>query len=343
MLSTTSLVASGLSVLLASPDSLLLHELEPTLRALGLRVATASDGEGTIARMQTMQQEEREMVLIVLLDARLPGVADGRLLATMHECGVRKRRAIALIVQQVTDEWILRLREGVIDDIVPRHADAAAWKARIGAMQRGHALLCELEQLREAAFVGVQRDPVTGIFNRDSMLNLLFRETDRVQRLQGTMSLVALEVDDFVRWSGELGHEAGDQLLRQVVQRVGRTLRSYDLLGKLRRESFLLALPECSLINATMLAERLRMDIFGESFWVKNAHLEVVEIRLSGCFGITASRGRSPVVVVREVEQTLALARQSGPDTTRCTSDSPSAIEADGLARLFPEAELSLR
>lgn len=337
------------AVLLASPDSALVDDLQRILNGLGVRVETAQDGESALAAIGSIQNSilnpiQGQASGLILLDVRLPGMASGRLLAALHERGVHKRCAIALIAEQVSDEWIARLREGAIDDIVPRHADAATWQTHLSTIQRGHALCRELEQLREASVLEVQHDPITGTFTRDTLLTILFRETDRVQRLHGALGVVVMDIDDFGHWNLQLGQDAGDQLLREVARRAGRSLRSYDVLGRLGRDEFLMALPGCSVINAVELTERLRMDVFGGSFWVKTAHKEIVEVRLSACFGIAASRGRSPVVVVREAEQAAEHAKQMGPDSIRCAGDSPAFVES-GPRRptLFTEADELVR
>jgi diguanylate cyclase (GGDEF)-like protein len=208
-------------------------------------------------------------------------------------------------------------------------------------MQRGHDLYCELEHLREAALLAVQHDRVTGVFNRETMLTILFRETDRVQRLRGVLSLILLDIDDFGHWTEALGKESCNALLREVTVRTGRILRSYDLLGRMGNDEFLLALPGCSTINAVMMAERLRVEVFGDPFLVKDGQKQTVSVRLTACFAVCASRGRSPVVILREAEQTLAITKQSGPDTIRCTGESQLPNEAySTLARLFPETEI---
>jgi diguanylate cyclase (GGDEF)-like protein len=324
---------SGSAVLLASPDMSLILDLQRVFKSLGLSVETATDGESATAAMRLLDGSA-----ILLLDTQLGGLANGQLLAAIHESGLHKRCAIALIAEQVSDEWIARLREGAIDDIVPRNADAATWTTHLSTMQRGHRLYCELEQMREAALTEVQRDLVTGAFNRETMLTVLFRETDRVQRLRSSMCLVLFDIDDFGHWNDALGRQACDDLLRETAARTNRILRSYDLLGRTGSDEFLLVLPGCSLINAVMMAERLRMDVFGEPFPVKIAPAEVKHVKLTACFGITASHGRSPVVVLREAEQTLAQGKHLGPDAIRCASESPlSAESAASVATLFPE------
>ena len=60
-------------------------------------------------------------------------------------------------------------------------------------------------------------------------------------------------------------------LLRAVVERSSRLLRSYDMFGRTGDHEFLLILPGCSAVNANMLAERLRLDVFSaRSFALAN-------------------------------------------------------------------------
>jgi diguanylate cyclase (GGDEF)-like protein len=326
---------SGSSVLLASPDSELILRLQEIFHSLGLRVEVVNNGSAAMCALDSLEDSA-----IVLLDNRLPGMATGQLLAALHETGVHKRCSIAVIAEPVSDSWIVRLRAGVFDDIVPRSADAATWSTHLSTMQRGRELSCELEQLREASLVEMQHDRVTGTFNRETMLTLLFRETDRVQRLRGSLCLVLFGIDDFRHWNCELGRDACDGLLREVAARTNRVLRSYDMLGRIGGDLFLLALPGCSAINAVMMAERLRMGVFDEPFAVKDGQEDFFPVRLTACFGVTSSRGRSPVVLLREAEQTVALAKRSGPDTIRCASEMPWPENAGtSMAQLFPEVQ----
>jgi two-component system, cell cycle response regulator len=310
-------VHRGDAVLLASADTLLALELQRVLNAQGLWVQTAVDTVTALAAIETLEE-----AAAILLDIRLDGAA--RLLAAMHESGIHRRCPIAAVAEQVSDEWSARLREGLIDNIVPRIADAAAWKQHLSTMEQGHRLLCELEELRAASLKELRHDRLTGVFNRETMLKLLFRETDRVQRLRGALCLVLLDIDDFANWNEKLGREACDGLLREVSARVALLLRSYDLLGRTGADEFLLALPGCGTVNASMLAERLQIEVFGEPFAAIVGAETAVSVRVTASFGIAASRGRSPVVVLREAEQTLALARQAGPDTIRCSEEGES-------------------
>ena len=109
-------------------------------------------------------------------------------------------------------------------------------------------------------------DPLTAAYDRDALLSMLFRETDRVQRMKTLFSLVLLRHRRFRARTSQLGTAAGDGLLCQVGKRTPRLLRSYDLLGRVGNDEFLLTLPGCDSFNATMLAERLRIDVFAAPF-----------------------------------------------------------------------------
>jgi len=76
-------------------------------------------------------------------------------------------------------------------------------------------------------------------------------------------------------------------------------------------------------VNAVMLSERLRIDVFSSPF-----HVAGEAIRLSACFGIASSNGRSPLVVLREAEQALQSAKDTGPESIQCFGDSPEPSAA---------------
>ncbi|HZP05598.1 MAG TPA: GGDEF domain-containing protein [Terracidiphilus sp.] len=174
-------------------------------------------------------------------------------------------------------------------------------------------------------------DRLTGIYDRETVLAMLFRETDRAQRLHTALSILLFDIDDFDRWNTLLGDEACDQLLWLVAARTMRLLRSYDLLGRTGKHEFLAALPGCGTENAIMLAERLRLDVFRVPFHVVDA-----SIHLSACFGVASSQGRSPVVVLREAEEALRAAKAAGAGSIQTWSglESTAAVADPACTKL---------
>lgn len=224
---------------------------------------------------------------LVLVDADLPGMIIGQLIAAARSGKDAFRFPIVLISEGVATEWL------------------ASVVRAIGDVQ-------EREQVCEASTPGVPIDSATGLYTRAGLLPLLFCETDRVQRMKTSLTVMLFGLDGLGEWKGRLGRATSDELLRQVVERVRRLLRSYDLFGRMGPCEFLLGLPGCTAENAVMLAERILVEVFSEPFSVRRD-----SVRLTAAFGIASSEGRSPVVVLREAEQELEHARPAGPGSIR--------------------------
>jgi diguanylate cyclase (GGDEF)-like protein len=305
------------ALLLASPDPTLLGAIEPLLRGAGARVKVVLTAEAALAFLVGGNPPA-----VMVLDARLPDMPIGQLLAAARAIGDGPRLPIVLVTENVTQEWIDYLADGAIDDLILRSAEIAYWQLRIDLLLRNQRLTVELETLREAAIHNAQFDRLTGTYNRETMLSMLFRETDRAQRMNSSLCLMLFDIDDFGHWNSRLGVDACDDLLCQVANRTGALLRSYDLLGRPGMDEFLIALPACSPASAMILGERLRVDVFSVPFRVAGE-----AIRLSASFGIANSRGRSPVVVLREAEKALEWAKAAGPESIQCfgCSEEPGA------------------
>lgn len=309
-------------VILATAKQELFEKCEYAIKATGWVLATASTAEAALLLISAPNAPG-----ILLLDTELPGMSTLQFLAATRGEGARNY-PIVLVAEILSHELNERLIQGDIDDLIPANADSSYWQLRIEAALRAKQLLREVEQLREASLLLTQFDSLTGAYNREALLTMLFRETDRVQRSKGTLCMILFDVDDFGHWNSLFGTSACDDLLCQVVMRTRRLLRSYDLLGRAGKDEFVVALPGCSGVNAVLLAERLRQEVFSQPYATADQN-----IRLTACFGLSMSRGRSPVVVLREAELALQQARSIGPETIQFFNDeglSMSALELPG-------------
>jgi diguanylate cyclase (GGDEF)-like protein len=301
------------NILVASRDPALLTSLQPVLALTGARIEVADSAKTALAAMVASPSPR-----LALLDAELPQTEIGQLIAAAHASTAAHTYPIVLLADIIPEEWYRRLAEGVLDDVIPRAQANPHWRLRLDFVLRTCDRLRELEHLREAVQGNTQTDPLTGLCNRSALLSTLFRETDRAQRLRNPLSLVLFEIDDFNHWESRLGSQACDGLLRTVVERSSRLLRSYDTFGRSGDHEFQLILPGCSTVNANLLAERLRMDVFAQPIPSLGESL-----RLSACFGIASSQGRSPLVVGREAEMALRRAKESGPESIQCFVRTP--------------------
>lgn len=165
------------------------------------------------------------------------------------------------------------------------------------------------------------------LLSRDALVYALFCETDRAQRTKSPLALVHCGIDDWERWRTHLGENAFEAAVEEVAGRVGRLLRCYDSLGRVATGEFVLVLPGCDNVKAASMAERLIREVFG--FPVAGER----RIQLAACFGIAASRRRSPFVVLRDADRAFHRARTRGAGAIECFA---TESEPDAAAFLMP-------
>ncbi|MFC1589380.1 GGDEF domain-containing protein [Pseudomonadota bacterium] len=117
--------------------------------------------------------------------------------------------------------------------------------------------MLSVEQLKER----LQHDGLTGLYNHQYMQELLDRELARIQRNGQNMSLMMLDIDHFKSFNDDYGHQAGDQVLRELSRVIAGLIRTTDQFARYGGEEFMLILPETDKSHALQLAERIRAEV----------------------------------------------------------------------------------
>jgi diguanylate cyclase (GGDEF)-like protein len=104
-------------------------------------------------------------------------------------------------------------------------------------------------------------DPLTGVYNRRTFLELADRELARCGRTGSDLSVIMLDLDHFKRVNDSFGHLTGDEALRRFVALAQGCLRRADLIVRYGGEEFCVLLPEVHLEEASALAERIRVAV----------------------------------------------------------------------------------
>jgi hypothetical protein len=146
------------------------------------------------------------------------------------------------------------------------------------------------------------------LLDRGEIINALFRETDRAQRMKTPLALIQIAIDDC--------SDGCSQSASEIVERMTQLLRSYDLIGALDGGTFLVILPGCNGSGAVMLAERLKSEVS-----LFQMHPGERPAGLAAYFGIVSSGSRSPMVVIREAELALQRAKTDGPGSIQFSNE----------------------
>jgi diguanylate cyclase (GGDEF)-like protein len=189
-----------------------------------------------------------------------------------------------------------------------------AWLAAaiVGAVVAADALLRCLNQTsrltRETRQLSIlsRTDPLTALPNRRHVEEGLAAAVSAARRHHDPLSVLFVDIDDFKRINDQSGYEAGDDVLRNVGERVRLALRTEDLFGRWGGEEFVAVLPMTDLAGAVVVAERVRAAIASHPVVVHDRESDVtVSV---GC----ASGGGEPADLVRQASRALRQAKLAG-------------------------------
>lgn len=153
-------------------------------------------------------------------------------------------------------------------------------------------------------------DGLTGLFNRNTFVDLTVQEFDRAQRQGNDTAILLLDLDHFKIVNDTWGHPAGDAVLRNVANAMRAAVRSTDLVGRLGGEEFVVLLPGTSLVAARTLAEKLRVRLQqSPTRWENGTITCTASI---GMAGTTAKEKRTFDSLYNEADKALYIAKMRG-------------------------------
>jgi diguanylate cyclase (GGDEF)-like protein len=175
-----------------------------------------------------------------------------------------------------------------------------------GAIADAMSLALSNIALREKLRTQALRDPLTGLYNRRYMEDVLERYAVLAERNQTTLAAIMFDLDHFKRLNDEHGHAMGDSVLAGVAATVLGTIRPSDVACRYGGEEFVVLLPDCSLDDAMNRAEALRARIERLS--------ENHGVPVSASFGVVSIPDTSAKVsdLLGDADQALYRAKAEG-------------------------------
>jgi diguanylate cyclase (GGDEF)-like protein/PAS domain S-box-containing protein len=180
--------------------------------------------------------------------------------------------------------------------------DISVEKEAEAALKRSHDQLHAVNaQLRELTVT----DALTGLGNRRGFDERLRQEFALAARYGFDFSLLLLDVDRFKDLNDTFGHEAGDEVLRQIAQLLAACGRHADLVCRYGGEEFAVLLPNTGPKQALLLGNRIRRKI-------ENADWELRPVTISAGVSTNAPGVGSAVEMVRMADLALYQAKENG-------------------------------
>jgi diguanylate cyclase (GGDEF)-like protein len=165
-------------------------------------------------------------------------------------------------------------------------------------------------------------DPLTGLLNRKALASRFAELAEQAAQTDGSVCVVACDLDHFKAINDEHGHEHGDAVLKAAAYVFRKSLRSFELAYRLGGEEFLVVLPGSSVAEGCEVAERIRAAL---------------EAELPGGSLVTASLG---VAAAAGADVRLeALCREADAALYVAKRDGRNRVQAAGPATRVPGHE----
>ena len=167
-------------------------------------------------------------------------------------------------------------------------------------------------RLREALRAQSIRDPLTGLYNRRYLAEMLEREIRRAVRAEQSLGILMLDLDHFKKFNDTYGHDAGDTVLREAASFLSKSIRMEDTLCRFGGEEFVILLPTADLESSRGRAERIRSRLRELTVLHRGQLLGMITISI----GVSAlpEHGTAAKELLASADAALYRAKKEGRD-----------------------------
>jgi len=292
-------------VLIADDDPVSRRALEATLTGWGYDVEVVADGVQALGALLRDGAPPR----LAVLDWMMPGLDGPEVCRTVRARSQGPYAWLLLLTARKKGSDLIAGLEAGADDYIRKPFDPGELKARLRVGERILALQAQLLEAQKALSILATRDELTGLCNRRAVMERLDQELDRNGQEGGSLSVLLIDVDHFKHLNDDRGHQAGDEVLREIAVRLDRVAGPSAALGRYGGDELIAILPGCDSAAALALAEKMR-EAVSEAIPTQAGPLSMtVSI---GCG--THSAGQAASVLIANADVALYRAKAAGRD-----------------------------
>ncbi len=205
-----------------------------------------------------------------------------------------------------------------------------SWQLAQGRLREGETKLAHAQRIEYLAY----HDGLTGLPNRSLFSKLLSQSISEAHRHNRHLAVAFLDLDRFKQINDTLGHEAGDQLLKEVANRLKACVRDSDAVARLGGDEFVALLPELGDgKHAAIVAQKI-LSVLAMPFTLIGQ-----EFRVTASIGISTypQDGLDEQTLTKNADIAMYQAKSEGKNNFQFYSEK---LNANSLERLTLESSL---
>lgn len=283
--------------------------LKSYLKQMGHDVIDVADGEEAVSYFKH-NSSYLDLGILDVLMPKMSGYEAARQIRNME--GDDWLPIIFLSAQTESDKLSAGIEAGG-DDYLFKPVDKIILTAKMHAMQRISLMRKKLSTINQSLEEMVNKDGLTGAFNRRYLDEYLERQFLVGRRNKTPLSICMLDVDLFKSFNDQFGHLAGDECLKRLVSTISPILkRPADLLARYGGEEFCCVFPDTERDSVVLLAEKIRSAVENEELGRKITKTDRNLTISIGVASIIPDIDSTIHELIEKADQALYLAKESG-------------------------------
>ena len=281
-----------MKVLIAEDDITSRIILDSVLKKWGFTPVLVCDGKEAWNVMQS-----KDAPKLAILDWQMPELNGIEVCQRIREVDTSDPPYLIVLTSKDEKKDIVKALDAGANDFISKPYDNEELRARINVGQRMVKLQSALGDVYQALKHEAMHDPLTNIFNRRAILNLLEKEIARAKREKTSLCIGLCDLDHFKRVNDTYGHQIGDEVLIAFTRFATEKLRLNDHVGRYGGEEFLIVASGSKGLKQETMFERI-------CEYVRNSEIRVEKANIS----ITVSIGVARYTGVENSDALLAAA-----------------------------------
>lgn len=213
-----------------------------------------------------------DLVIVSMVSSNFDAL---RLCASLRVAQKSRELPILVVGDPEDEDRFIRAYDLGVNDTIIRPIETQELMARVNTQLRRKFYADSLRDNFNENLEMVVTDPLTGLGNRryfDSAIEPLFESLNAKKE---PFSIMVFDIDNFKRVNDILGHDMGDQILKEIAARLATNMRAIDVVSRYGGEEFMIAMPNTNQAKAMKAADRVRGLIGGTPIFVDGQALSI--------------------------------------------------------------------